>query len=148
MKTKVLFRGVHNSARSQMAEAFLNHLCPDDFIAESAGLEPDTLNPLVVQVMLEVGIDISQKGTQGVFELFRAGQLFSHVISVCHEANAERCPVFPGFARYQTWSFPDPSAVTGSQVERLAQIRDLIEAQVKCWCTDESPFRFMDCPRE
>jgi len=122
-----------------MAEAFLNHFCPDDFIAESAGLEPGTLNPLVVRVMKEVGIDISAKGTQGVFELFRAGRLFSHVISVCDEANAERSPIFPGFCRRHTWSFPDPSAVTGSEDERLEKvcaIRDLIGARVKEWCDE------------
>jgi hypothetical protein len=59
MKEKVLFICVHNSARSQMAAAFLNHLCPGDFIAESAGLEPGELNPLVVEAMAEIGIDIS-----------------------------------------------------------------------------------------
>lgn len=142
MKTKVLFICVHNSARSQMAEAFLNHLCPDDFIAESAGLEPGTLNPRVVEVMMEKGIDISGKGTQGVFDLFKAGRIFSHVISVCDEANAERCPVFPGFAKRHRWSFPDPTAVNGTEEERIDQIRairDMIENQVKSWCDEMCP---------
>lgn len=144
MKTKVLFICVHNSARSQMAEAFLNQLCPDEFIAESAGLEPGTLNPLVVRVMMEKGIDLSGKDTQGVFELFKAGRLFSHVISVCDEANAERCPVFPGFSQRHRWSFPDPSSLTGSEEERLEQtrtIRDMIEGQVKAWCAEMCPVR-------
>lgn len=139
MKTKVLFICVHNSARSQMAEAFLNHWCPDDFIAESAGLEPGNLNPLVVRVMAEVGIDISSKGTQGVFELFKAGRLYSHIISVCDQANAEKCPVFPGFAKRHVWSFPDPSAITGSEDERLEKIRtirDQIESRIKTWCAE------------
>jgi arsenate reductase len=137
MKSKVLFVCIHNSARSQMAEAFLNHLCPDHFIAESAGLEPGTLNPLVVQVMKEVNIDISAKGTQGVFDIFKSGRTFGHVITVCDEVNAERCPVFPGFALRHSWSFPDPSATTGSEDERLEKvraIRDLIEAKVIEWC--------------
>lgn len=139
MKSKVLFVCVHNSARSQMAEAFLNHFCPEDFFAESAGLEPGILNPLVVQVMAEIGIDISGKGTQSAFELFKAGRLFGHVISVCDKASGERCPIFPGFAKRHHWSFEDPSAVTGSGDERLEKIRairDEIEGKIKEWCAE------------
>ena len=77
MKKKVLFICVHNSARSQMAEAFLNLICPDHFEAHSAGLEPGTLNPLAVEAMREVGVDISGKKTQAVFDVFKNGQ-FSH----------------------------------------------------------------------
>ena len=61
MKKRVLFVCIHNSARSQMAEAWLNHLCPESFEAHSAGLEPGTINPLVVEAMQETGIDISGK---------------------------------------------------------------------------------------
>src|SRR5438132_8450272 len=82
LKPKVLFICVHNSARSQMAEAWLNHLCGDFFEARSAGLEPGTLNPLAVAVMKEAGIDISEKKTQSVFDVFKSGQLFAHVITV------------------------------------------------------------------
>jgi arsenate reductase len=96
VKTKVLFICVHNSARSQMAEAWLNHICGEFFVARSAGLEPGTLNPLAVKVMSEVGLDISNKKPQAVFEVFRSGQLFAYVITVCDEASAERCPIFPG----------------------------------------------------
>ena len=74
MKPNVLFICVHNSARSQMAEAWLNHLCGEFFNADSAGLEPGTLNPLVVEAMKEVGIDISQKKTQAVFDVFKSGE--------------------------------------------------------------------------
>lgn len=95
-KKRVLFVCVHNSARSQMAEAFLNNLGGDRFEAVSAGLEPGTLNPLVVEVMKEAGIDISQNRTKSVFDLFKKGELFSYVITVCDEASAQRCPVFPG----------------------------------------------------
>jgi arsenate reductase len=138
MKQSVLFICVHNSARSQMAEAFLNHLCPDDFIAESAGMEPGQLNPLVVEAMLEVGIDISGKSTKGVFDLFKAGRLFAHVISVCDAAATERCPVFPGFCQRHQWSFPDPSAVTGTReqrMEKIRAIRDSIREHVADWCS-------------
>src|ERR1700752_3230706 len=104
MKPRVLFICVHNSARSQMAEAWLNHICGDSFSAQSAGLEPGKLNPLVVKVMAEVGIDISTKATQAVFDVFKSGQLFTYVITVCDETSAERCPVFPGPAKRLHWS--------------------------------------------
>lgn len=139
MKRDVLFICVHNSARSQMAEAFLNQLCPDDFVAESAGLEPGTLSPLAVAVMREIGIDISAKETKGVFDLFKAGRHFSYVITVCDETSAERCPVFPGQARRLHWSFDDPAAAQGSWEQRLAQtrvIRDEIRAKIKEWCAE------------
>lgn len=137
MKHPVLFVCVQNSARSQMAEAFLNAICPDDFIAESAGLEPGALNPLAVTVMDEAGIDISKKTTKSAFELFKAGKLFSYVITVCDETSAERCPIFPGGANRLHWSFPDPAALEGSPDERLAKtrvIRDQIRAKIEEWC--------------
>ncbi|HKR53508.1 MAG TPA: hypothetical protein VJR93_04105 [Chthoniobacterales bacterium] len=73
MKQRILFICVHKSARSQMAEAWLNKIYSENFEAQSAGLEPGKLNPLVVQVMAEVGIDISEKKTQGVFDVFKSG---------------------------------------------------------------------------
>ena len=88
-KHKILFVCIHNSARSQMAEAFLKKYGSDYFEAESAGLEPGKLNPNVVEVMQEIGIDISKNGTQGVFDLFRQGKLFNAVISVCDGANED-----------------------------------------------------------
>ena len=79
-----------------MAEAWLNHICGDSFNAESAGLEPGTLNPLVVEAMQEVGIDISEKETQAVFDVFKSGKLFAYVVTVCDETSAEKCPIFAG----------------------------------------------------
>ena len=96
MKKRVLFICVHNSARSQMAEAWLDNLCGEYFEAQSAGLEPGTLNPVAVRVMTEVGIDISKKKTQAVFDVFTSGQLFAYVITVCDETSAEKCPISPG----------------------------------------------------
>ena len=119
MKKKVLFICVHNSARSQMAEAWLNYVCRGYFEAQSAGLEPGKLNPLVVEAMAEVGIDVSKKKTQSTFDVFKSGQLFSYVITVCDETNAERCPIFPGSAQRLQWSFPDPSTLTGTEKEKL-----------------------------
>jgi arsenate reductase len=126
----ILFVCIHNSARSQMAEAFLNHYDGQCLIAESAGLEAGKLNPYAVKVMQEVGIDISQKGTQEVFDLFKQGRLFQAVITVCDEASAEGCPVFPGVVRRLGWSFPDPSTFTGTDEEKLEQTRQ-VRDQIK-----------------
>jgi arsenate reductase len=139
MKEDVLFVCVHNSARSQMAEAFVNKICPNGFVAYSAGLEPGVLNPLAVAVMREVGIDLSANTTKSAFDLFKAGKLFSYVITVCDETSAERCPIFPGHARRSHWSFADPAALQGSLVERLATaraIRDQIRARIVAWCEE------------
>lgn len=135
-KQKVLFICVHNSARSQMAEAFLNDYGSDRFVAESAGLEPGVLNPLVVKAMAEVGIDISSKSTRSAFELLRQGKWYGWVITVCDESQAEACPIFPGAGRRLHWSFPDPAAFTGNEEEKMAQVRvvrDRIGAKVSEW---------------
>ena len=137
MKKKVLFICVHNSARSQMAEAFLNEICGDNFEAQSAGLEPGQLNPLVVRAMQEVGIDISGNKTQAVFDVFKSGQFFPYVITVCDETSAEKCPIFPGVTKRLHWTFPDPSALTGDYDERLngtRLIRDEIRTRIETWC--------------
>ncbi|MBK8882509.1 MAG: arsenate reductase ArsC [Bacteroidales bacterium] len=133
-KIKVLFLCVHNSARSQMAEAFLNQLGGDIFIAESAGLEPGILNPFVIEVMQESGIDISDNQTRSAFDLFKLGRIFHYVITVCDAANAERCPVFPGVTKRIAWSFEDPSSFTGTYDEKLAktrQVRDNIRLAIE-----------------
>ena len=136
-KKKILFVCIHNSARSQMAEAWLNHLCGEFFEAHSAGLEPGILNPLVVEAMQEAGINISHKKTQSVFELRKKGILFSHVITVCDETSAERCPLFPGNGERLHWNFPDPSKLRGTKNEKLKkvrEIRDRIKDQMEDWC--------------
>jgi len=138
-KIRVLFVCVHNSARSQMAEAFLNALAGGRFMAMSAGLEPGTLNPLAVEVMKEAGIDISKNATKSVFELFRDGALFAYVIAVCDAEAAQRCPIFPGITKTIVWSFPDPAAFTGTWEERLARtrlVRDAVKAQVERFIED------------
>jgi arsenate reductase len=139
MKQKVLFICVHNSARSQMAEAFLNDICGGYFEAHSAGLEPGTLNPMAVEALREIGIDISHKGTQSVFDVFKSGELFAYVITVCDETSAERCPIFPGVTTRLHWSFPDPAALEGTRDERLKgtrEIRDQIRARIETWCDE------------
>jgi arsenate reductase len=137
-KIKVLFVCIHNSARSQMAEAFLNNLGGDRFSAESAGLEPGTLNPLVVKSMGAAGIDISQNITKDVFEFFKEGRKYDYVITVCDETSGERCPVFPGATKKLQWSFADPSAFTGTEEEKLmkiAEVRDAIKLKIKEFIT-------------
>lgn len=132
-KHQVLFVCVHNSARSQMAQAFLNKMGSNFFVAESAGLEPGKLNPNVVTVMQEQGIDISQNKTQSVFDLFRQGKKYNAVITVCDGAAAESCPIFPGMVKRLGWSFPDPSSFTGTKeeiLEKTRQVRDAIGKKV------------------
>jgi len=141
-KKKVLFVCIHNSARSQMAEAWMNRLCGDRFEAESAGLEPGALNPLAVAVMKEAGIDISHKATRSVFDVLKAGTLFSYVITVCDESAAEACPIFPGPAKHVHLGFTDPSRVEGAEEEKLARvrvIRDSIRTAVEEFCRQEQP---------
>lgn len=142
MKSKVLFICVHNSARSQMAEAWLNYTCGDFFEAQSAGLEPGRLNPLVVQVMKEVGIDLSQKKTQAVFDVWKSSQLFQYVVTVCSESEAKGCPVFAGVTSRLHWPFRDPSQLTGSDETRLNEvrkIRDEIRCKIEEWCEEICP---------
>ena len=143
-KEKVLFVCVHNSARSQMAEALLNHLAGDRFIAESAGLEPGKLNPLAIEAMKDMGIDISQKGTQDVFDLYKQGRRFNYVITVCDEASGERCPLFPGISKKLHWSFPDPSTLQGTFEEKFHKtidIRNQIKDQIEKWLAEPKTSR-------
>jgi arsenate reductase len=142
VKPNVLFICIHNSARSQMAEAWLNHVCGDFFAAESAGLEPGTLNPLVVEVMQEVGIDISTNDTRAVFDVFKSGKLFAYVITVCDETSAEKCPIFAGVTKRLHWSFPDPSTLVGAREQKLVEvrkIRDEIRDKIRSWCEEVCP---------
>ena len=139
MKKKILFVCIHNSARSQMAEAFLNQLCGECFEAHSAGLEPGKLNPIVVEVMQEIGTDISGNQTKAVFDYIKSGKMFAYIITVCDEASAERCPIFPGVTKRLHWSFPDPSAIQGTHEEKLAktrEVRDIIKARIENWCAE------------
>lgn len=145
MKHKILFVCIHNSARSQMAEAFLNELGGENFQAESAGLEPGVLNPDVVEVMKEVGIDLSGKPTKSVFELFQRGTLYNAVITVCDGASAERCPIFPGLVKRIAWSFTDPSSFKGSPediLERTRQVRAEIKAKIEAFITEANNVQF------
>jgi arsenate reductase len=129
--TRVLFLCTHNSARSQMAEAFLNELGEGRFQAFSAGTEARGLHPLSVQAMAEVGIDISLQESK-TLERF-AGEQFDLMITVCDEAN-EACPYFPNARERRHWSFPDPSAAVGDDAVRFAAfvaVRDAIRGRIE-----------------
>jgi len=133
-----IFVCVHNSARSQMGEAFLKKHGANLFSrVESGGIEAGSLNPLVVQAMEEVGIDISNNRAKPAMEFVRTGTHFDYVITVCDAASAERCPIFPGINTRLRWSFADPSTLTGSDEEKLRAIRiirDEIGETVQNWC--------------
>ncbi len=138
-KQKVLFICIHNSARSQMAEAFLNSLAPDKFEAESAGLEPGTLNPMVVEVMQQVGIDISKNKTKSVYDFYKQGRKYDYVITVCDAASSKQCPVFPGATKMLNWNFTDPSKL--SNLQGIIEIRDQIKEKIEEFITSDNPNR-------
>lgn len=119
----VLFVCIHNSARSQMAEAYLNRLGRGAFRAESAGLEPGTLNPLVVRAMAEDGYDLTGNVVKDVLSLLEAGRTYDLVVKVCDQSAGGRCPVFPSQKLTLHWDFPDPAAFMGSEEDKLIKIR-------------------------
>jgi len=117
-----------------MAEELLRKEMGDRIEISSAGLEPGVLNPHVIEVLAEEGIDISQKQTQSVFDLFKQNKTYNFVITVCDETSGERCPIFPGRVQRLHWSFPDPSVFAGSKTEIIEQtkaVRDLIARKIK-----------------
>jgi arsenate reductase len=138
-KNKVLFICAHNSARSQMAAALLNDTCGEFFEAQSAGLEPGTINPLAVEVLRETGIDISGNKTQRVFDIWTSGQIFHFVITVCSESEAKGCPIFAGVTTRLHWPFDDPSKFNGTHEEKLEKTRrvcDQIRARIDSFCEE------------
>lgn len=130
---RVLFLCTHNSSRSQMAEGLLNARAGGRYMAFSAGTHPRVIHPLAIQAMAELGIDISEAAghrAKSLTEFY--GQPIDLVVTVCDEA-AEECPFFPGARRQVHWGYPDPSAATGAEEERLAifrQVRDAIADRI------------------
>src|SRR5215216_4996364 len=139
MKQRILFLCTGNSARSQMAEAFLRKNAEDRFEAYSAGLEPKGLNPLTVKVMDEIGIDVSGQESKGV-NTYLGKMLFQYLVTVCDDAD-KNCPtVWPGVHKRMHWSFQDPAAVNGTEEEKLAkfrEVRDLIKEKIKTWLAEQ-----------
>ena len=128
-KQKVLFICTHNSARSQMAEAFLNNIYPGNYQAFSAGTVPGRIDPLVVSVMSELGIDMGRHWSKDL-DYFN-GETFDCVITVCDNAK-ETCPYFPGGRKQMHKSFIDPSSLGGDFPEVADKYR-MIRDEVKDW---------------
>jgi|SRR6266498_2913461 len=139
-KQRILFLCTGNSARSQMAEAFLRKYGGEYFEAHSAGLEPKRLNPLTVKVMDEIGIDVSGQVAKGV-DTYLGKMLFQYLITVCDDAD-QNCPtVWSGVNTRMHWSFQDPAKFEGAEEEKLAKFRearDLIEKKIKDWLGEQS----------
>lgn len=135
---KVLFICVHNSARSQMAEEFLRKYGSEYFEMESAGFKPSNINPLVAQVMLEEGVDLSNKKTQSVAELVRKGKFYGLVVTVCNKALEKECPIFPGNPVRLNWNLENPEDFTGTVEEKLTKTR-ILRDEIK-----ELVFEFID----
>ena len=132
-KTRVLFLCTHNSARSQIAEGYLNSIAGDRFEVASAGTEPALVHPLAIRVMREIGIDISGHTAKPVKPFL--GDRWHYVITVCDHAN-EYCPIFPGPSTRLHWSFPDPSQAAGTEEERMLvfhRVRDAIFTRIREW---------------
>jgi arsenate reductase (thioredoxin) len=133
-KPKVLFLCTHNSARSQMAEAFLRKFAGDRFDAYSAGFEPTELHPFTKRVMEEIGFDMSGHQAKALKQ-FLGRTLFTYLITVCQRKEDE-CPIFPGTSIRLDWSFEDPDAFEGSEEEKLAKFRetrDKMGLQIQSW---------------
>jgi len=135
MKQNVLFLCTGNSCRSQMAEGFLRKYASERFDIYSAGLDPRMVNPLAVQVMGEIGIDISGQTSKGV-ETVLGKQSFKHAIFVCHQAE-ENCPsIYPFALEKLSWPFEDPAAFEGNEdktVAKFRQVRDQIDRKIQEW---------------
>jgi arsenate reductase len=136
VKERVLFLCTHNSARSQMAEAWLRALAGDRYDVASAGTEATRVHPLAARAMAEVGVDLAGH-TSKTLDRF-LGERWDWVITVCDAAN-EACPVLPGTARRRHWSFDDPSRAAGDDDARLAvfrRVRDEIRATLAEWLAE------------
>ncbi len=135
-KKRIMFICIHNSARSQMCEAFVRQHAGDRFDVHSSGIEAGKLNPLVVQAMTELGVSMEGQYAKSVQEYIDRNERFDYVVTVCDETSAERCPMFPGQHQRMHWSFADPSAIAGTDEEKLTGIRvirDEIHKKVKQW---------------
>ena len=124
-RPRVLAICIHNSARSQMTEEYLRQAAGDRLEVTSAGIEPGELNPVVVELLREDGIDIEGKKTQSVFDLHKRGERYDYVIAVCDKEAAERCPIFPAEKQRLHWPFSDPSQAEGTMRQKLAYVRPI-----------------------
>lgn len=137
-KSKVIFLCTGNSARSQMAEAFLRKYGGEKFEAYSAGLDPHKINPYTIQVMNEVGVRLDGQYSKSVSE-YLGKEHFAYLFTVCSQAE-KNCPrTFLSTGIHTHWDFEDPAAFEGSDEDKLAKfrmIRDQIEAQIQNWLVE------------
>lgn len=139
-KKRVLFVCVHNAARSQMAEAWLNRLGQEEFEVESAGYLPTAINPLVVDVMAEEGFDLSGNAAKSIFEKYKSYKSYEYIVTVCSKAREENCPAFPGVKEHIHWDLEDPETFEGSEdqkMEKLRAQRDRIRGLVLTFVSDK-----------
>ncbi len=139
-KTKVIFLCTHNSARSQIAEAFLRKYGGDYFDAYSAGFKPQPLQHYTIKVMQEIGIDISKQQPKELWKLTRDGY-FGIAITVCKKGEEEDCPTILGPSTRLYWNIEDPSAFEGTEEQKLAkfrEVRDQIQEHVKDFLKDRN----------
>jgi arsenate reductase len=125
-----------------MAEAFVNASCDGVLQAYSAGLEGGNLNPIVVDTMAELRLDISHNRTKTVIDEDVRSRTYDYVVTVCDEASAEACPIYPTSGERLHWSFPDPSSFTGTREEKLEKtrkVRDDIAARIHVFCVEACP---------
>ncbi len=137
-KRKVLFLCTGNSARSQMAEALLRHYAGEYFDVYSAGLEPRGINPLTIQVMEELGLDLSAHTSKSV-QRYIGNTSFDYMITVCAQAE-EMCPIFPGMGVRMHWDIEDPSKFNGAPAEKLVkfrQARDRLDHKIRLWLSQQ-----------
>lgn len=137
-KPRVLFLCTANSARSQMAEAFVRHYAGDRLEPHSAGLEPKNIHPYTRLVLEEVGLDISIQTSKGV-GTYLGKMLFAYLVTVCADAEA-KCPTtFLGVSQRLHWAFDDPAALEGTESEKLAEfrrVRDEIGRKIQAWVAE------------
>ena len=136
---RVLFLCTGNTARSQMAEAFLRKYAGSHLRAYSAGLEPGIINPYIERVMREIGIDLSGQRSKSVKE-YLGKMSFTYLITVCAEAEANCPTTFPGISHRLSWAFDDPAAVEGPEEEKLLkfrEVRDQVEKRIRLWIEEK-----------
>lgn len=132
-KIKVLFICIHNSFRSQIAEAILNFKYGHMFQAESAGINKKDINPLAIEAMKDYGLDISGNSIDSVFDFYKEGRIYQYVITVCSKEAEKQCPIFPGIQKRFNWNLEDPDTYAGTYQEnykRALILRDEIEKRI------------------
>ena len=134
-KKKILFICNENTARSQMAEAFMNEIGKERYEASSAGLEIGVeVNPYVIEIMSELGYDISLNEAKDAFELYKAHNDYDYIITLCDEIKDKKCPEFPGIKKRLHWGFPDPSSFKGAKEDilfNIRKVRDSIKSKIE-----------------